>query len=72
MIIQVKVIANSKENKIYNNDGVIKIKVREVAEDGKANKAVIELLSKEYKVLKRDIIILKGTKSNHKTIEIKG
>lgn len=40
------------------------------ANEDKANKAVIKLLSKHLKVPKSQIIIIKGTKGKIKTLEI--
>jgi len=46
------------------------VRVTAPAVDGKANKAVIEVLSEFYKVKKRDIKILRGEKSREKLVEI--
>jgi uncharacterized protein (TIGR00251 family) len=70
MIKEVKVIPNSKEEKIYQENGIYKIKIKEPALDGKANLALIKFLAKEFKTKKRNIKILKGEKTRNKIIEI--
>lgn len=51
-------------------DGGMLVYVKEPALDGKANRAVIELLAKHFNVPKSKIWILRGLKSNHKTFQI--
>lgn len=51
---------------------VYKVYVTAVPEDGKANKAVIALLSKELKVAKSRISIKQGATSRDKIVEICG
>ena len=50
---------------------LIKIKITAQPIDGKANKAVIEYLSKTFKIPKTSIEILKGETSKDKTIIFK-
>ena len=72
MKISVKVIPGAKIAQIQESiDGNIKIWVRAKAEEGKANKAVIEFLSKHFHVAKCNIAIVAGQKSHNKIIEIK-
>lgn len=66
----IKVIANSKVNSIEFSDELIKIKIMARAQDGKANKAIIEYLSKTLKISKSKISITHGEKSSLKTIQI--
>jgi uncharacterized protein (TIGR00251 family) len=71
MMINVKVTANSKVETVKQvgpSDYVIK--VREKAVEGRANAAVIALLSSHFNVKKSCVSIIKGTKSRAKTIEI--
>lgn len=51
---------------------VLKLSVTAVAEDGKANKAVIALLAKRLKLPKSAIEIASGQTSRHKTLLIDG
>jgi len=70
--INVKVIANAKQNSIeFLDDNSIKLRISKIAVDGKANKEIIEYLSDIFDRRKNDIQILKGEKSSHKVILIK-
>lgn len=53
-------------------EGKLKIRVTVPPEGGKANKAVIELLSKALKVPKSSIEIVRGDTSRNKVIFISG
>lgn len=71
MIVRLKVIANAKQDMICGMDGgFLKIKVATPPIDGKANRAIIELLSKALDIKKNSIRILSGEKSNIKTLEL--
>lgn len=69
-IFDIKVVAGSSVDKIYLENDIIKVKVREIAENGKANKAIINIFSKTFKIPKKDINIIRGAKSNNKTIQL--
>lgn len=72
MKIAVKVVPGAKIEQIQESiDGNIKIWVRAKAEDGKANKAVIEHLAKHFGVAKSLITIVSGQKLHNKIIEIR-
>ena len=71
MEIDARVIPKSSRNEIIGGD-VFKIKVTSPPVDGKANKAVIDLLAKQLKVPKKDIQIISGEKSRNKKIRIYG
>ncbi len=71
MRISVKVKPNSKEEKIEqlgNNQFIVKIKAP--AQEGKANKAMIKLLSKYFDIPKSMIIIAKGEHCGDKIVDI--
>lgn len=68
-IFDIKVITKASVDKIYLENNIIKVKIREIPENGKANKAIIELFSKTFKIPKKDINIIKGLKSSNKTIQ---
>ena len=73
MKISVKVIPKSSKNEIIGWEGdILKVKLTVSPEKGKANEALIALLSKEYGVPKSQIEILKGETSRNKIIEIRG
>ena len=50
--------------------GNIRVKLSSVARDGRANKELIDVLSKHYKVNRSKIRILKGKTSKDKLIEV--
>ena len=70
IIIDVKVIPNSSKNSISNEDEFLKIKLMAPPVDNKANKALIEYLSKLLKVPKTSIILLNGATSKNKRFEL--
>lgn len=71
MIVSVKVIPNASCDKIIPMpDGSLKIKTQSVAENGKANKSVIQLLANYYKVSRKNVKIVSGETSHQKIIEI--
>jgi len=69
--IEVKVIPGAKINQIQEGfDGNIKIWVTQIAEDGKANRKVIEMLAKHFKTSKSNVTIIRGQKERRKLIEV--
>jgi len=50
----------------------LKVSVRAVPEDGKANKALIELLADEWKLPKSALSLLSGATNRQKTVLIEG
>jgi uncharacterized protein (TIGR00251 family) len=69
----VRVIPNAGRDQIVGwQEDVLKIKLQAVPEDGKANKALCELLAKELGCPKRDVRIVSGEKSRNKLVEIDG
>jgi uncharacterized protein (TIGR00251 family) len=78
MIITVKLTPKASKNAVQgwaeDADGqkILKCSVTTVPEKGKANKALIELLAKHYKVAKSNINIVRGDTDRLKTIEIQG
>jgi uncharacterized protein YggU (UPF0235/DUF167 family) len=71
MRLSIVVHANSKNPRIVQDMlGVNHVYVREPAQEGKANNAVIEALSTYYKKPKSSIQLIKGASSKFKIIEI--
>ena len=69
---KIKVIPKSSKNEILiGTDGLLKVKVTAPPVDGKANEAVIKLLSKELGIKKSQIAIVSGQTSKIKVIELK-
>ena len=71
IIIKIKIEPNSSKNDIILEEEFIKIKVTAQPIENKANKALVEFLSKRFKVPKTSIEILKGDTSKEKTLLIK-
>lgn len=71
IIVTFKISPNAKKNEIIKENDIIKIKIAAQPVDGKANKAVVEFLSKTFKIPKTSIEILKGETSKDKTILFK-
>jgi len=72
MKISVIVKTNAKENKVERiNEKEFKIFVKEPAKEGKANKAIIKLLTEYFNVSRLKINIVLGLKSKKKVIEVK-
>ena len=69
-LLNIKVITKSSKNEILFDDTIIKVKITEIPENGKANKAIVDLFSKTFKIPKNKITIIKGLKSSNKTIKI--
>ncbi len=70
-LINLKISPNASKNEIIKTDeGLLKIKITARPVDGKANKALIEFLSKSLKVPKTSIEILKGHTGKEKTLLI--
>ena len=73
MDLQIRVVPRAKRNSIeVGSDGRIKVRVTAIPESGKANDAVIALLSKRIGVPKRDIEIVRGQTARNKTIRVDG
>lgn len=68
--IEVIVKTNSKENKIIFKDSVYHVYTKSPAKEGKANKEIIDLLSKYMDIPKSSIVIELGIKSKYKVVRI--
>lgn len=74
IIVELKVVPNSSKNGFVLPEfpeQPVKLKVTAQPIENKANKAVIEFLSKQFKIPKTSIIVLKGETSKDKTILLK-
>lgn len=68
LVIKIKIVPNSSKNDIIIEDEFIKVKVTAQPIENKANKALIEFLSKKFKIPKTSIQIVKGDTSKEKTL----
>lgn len=71
LIIKLKISPNASKNEIIKTDEMVKVKVTAQPIENKANKALVEFLSKNFKVSKSSIEIVKGETSKEKTILFK-
>lgn len=69
-IFNVRVTTRAKQNKIVQNNDVLRVYTNAVPENGRANTAVIELLSEYFNVPKSKIKILKGLTGRDKIVTV--
>ena len=67
---KVRVTPHAKQNKVVEIDGVLRVYTTTAPEKGRANEAVIELLSEYLDVPKSRIKISKGLAFREKTITV--
>ena len=60
ILISFKISPNASKNEIIKSDEEIKIKITAQPIDNKANKALVEYLSKQFKIPKTSLEIVKG------------
>jgi uncharacterized protein len=71
MKIKVRVIPGAKENKlVHQTDGSLRAYVTAPPIEGAANKVLIKMLAKKYKVTKSEVEIIKGLTSRDKLVRI--
>ncbi len=68
MLIKIRIVPNSSKNDIIIEDEFVKVKITAQPIENKANKALIEYMSKTFKVPKTSIEIVKGETSKDKTL----
>ena len=71
IIVNLKISPNAAKNSILKDETGIKVKLTAQPIEGKANKALLEFLSKQFKIPKTSIEIIKGETSKDKTLLIK-
>ena len=71
LVLNIKISPNASKNEIIKSDEGVKLKITAQPIDGKANKAVIEYLSKNFKIPKTSFEIIRGETSKEKTVLIK-
>jgi len=71
MHIRVRVTTQAKqENLIEEGKGLLRISVKEPAEDNRANRRVLELVARHFNLPSAKIRMLKGHRQSSKTLEI--
>lgn len=70
MILAIKVKPNSRENRVSKEGNMITIRIHAPAQEGKANKAIVEYLSDVMDIPKSYFEIVAGMTSPNKRISI--
>jgi len=71
--LKIKVQTNAKHSGVVNFiGGVLKVRVRAVPVDGKANLELVDLLGKILKLDSSEIRLVRGVRSRDKLVELKG
>jgi len=70
VILNIRVIPQSNRNLIKEEDTSLKVYLTKPAQDGLANKQLIELLAEHFNIKKYQISIIKGEKSKDKVVKI--
>jgi len=72
VLISVHVTPNAREARVTKvGEASFDVKVDEKAVGGRANKRLVEILSKHFGVPRSSISIVRGAKSRDKTVELK-
>lgn len=69
--VKLKISPNSSKNEIIKSETEVKIKLTAQPIEGKANKCLVEFLSKHLKIAKSNIEILRGETGREKTLLFK-
>jgi hypothetical protein len=69
--LNVRVIPNAARDEVVGLlDGVLKVKLQAVPEDGRANRALQALLARQYGCRPREVHLVAGAKSRLKIVEL--
>lgn len=71
ILLRIRIAPNSAKNQLILSEDIIKLKITAQPIENKANKAVVEYLSKLFKIPKTSINIVKGDTSKDKTLLLK-
>ena len=72
-ILPVRAHAGARRNEVRGeHDGALRVAVTQAPEKGKANKAIAELLAKEFAVRKSQIELVSGETSAQKRFLVRG
>lgn len=71
-ILPVRAQPGSRRNEIRGEqDGMLKVSVTQIAEKGKANKAILVLLAKELSLRKSQVELMSGETSSQKRLLVR-
>ena len=71
ILVNLKIVPNSSKNDIVLEEDFVKVKITAQPIEGKANKALIEFLSKKFKIPQKSIEVVHGETSKEKTLFFK-
>ncbi|ANT60097.1 hypothetical protein AYJ57_06805 [Salipiger sp. CCB-MM3] len=71
-VLEVRVTPKASRNEVREEDGQIRVYVTTVPENGKANDAVVKLLSKALGVPKSRLTLIRGATSRDKAFRVEG
>ena len=69
-IFNIRVTPHAKQNKVIESNGILRVYTTVAPENGRANSAVIELLSDYFDVPKSKINITKGLTGRDKVVSV--
>ena len=73
VLLNVKAQAGARQNAIRGEQqGALKVAVTQIAEKGKANRAIIQVLAKSLGLRRSQLELLEGATSYHKRFLIRG
>ncbi len=71
LVIKVKVVPRSSRSGVTGTYGDgLKVKLKSAPVEGKANSELIEILSKEFGISKKDVKIISGVRSKNKIVKL--
>ncbi len=68
IVVKIKVVPNSSRNELIREGDVLRLKLTAQPIENRANKALVEYLSKLFKIPKSNIEIIRGESSREKTV----
>jgi hypothetical protein len=71
MLVKIRAHTKTKNNKVVESDKCVDVYVNKAPVKGRANKEIIKMLAKYFKVKTNKIFLISGEKSKNKEFEIK-
>ncbi len=68
ILVRIRILPGASRNEIVFDEDFVKIKIAAQPVENKANKALIEFLSKHFRLPKSSIKIIKGENTKEKTL----
>ena len=73
MELNIKVIPRAAKTEMAGSmaDGTLKVRIKAVPEDGKANEELCHFLARQYGVARHDVEIITGASSQRKRVRVR-